>query len=79
MLARRVRIAVRVGEQAFGPDGFAKIEGFRVDVELKTLVEAVYVASTTPDWLPVLVEQVARRYGLQSPVVHSRLYSREVV
>lgn len=76
---RELRVAVRVGEDAYGPDGVAKIEGLTVDVELKTLVQAVYVAPTTPDWLTVLVQQVAGRCGLESPIIHSKLYSRAVI
>ena len=47
-----------------------------LDVDLKQLVKAIYVAPTAPPWFGQLVEQVTRRYGLSVPIVRSNLYDR---
>jgi hypothetical protein len=48
-------------------------DGILVDVDLKTLIERVYVAPTSEAWFAALVEKIARKYGLEVPIEHSDL------
>lgn len=48
-------------------------EGFRVPVDLSTLIETIYVAPTAPPWFVELVERTTRDHRLAVPVVHSDL------
>lgn len=47
-----------------------------VDVSPAQLIKAIHVSPTAPKWFGELVEQVARRYNLQVPVIRSSLYDR---
>jgi len=47
--------------------------GVKIKVDVKRLVENIYIAPSAPDWLPSLVSTVAQRYGFMFQVVHSRL------
>jgi hypothetical protein len=45
--------------------------GQTVSVDLAALVEAIYVAPTSPEWLPDLVERLERRLGFDFEVRQS--------
>ncbi|MBI3431767.1 MAG: hypothetical protein HY018_06115 [Hydrogenophilales bacterium] len=47
-----------------------------IDVEPKDLIQAIHVSPSAPLWFGRLVEQLARRYGLDVPVIRSTLYDR---
>ena len=47
-----------------------------VPVPLDRLLHAIHVAPTAKPWFGELVEQVTRRYGLNTPVIRSNLYDR---
>lgn len=47
--------------------------GVEIKVDIKQLVENIYVAPSAPDWLSSLVSKVAQRYGFTFQVVRSRL------
>jgi hypothetical protein len=52
-------------------DPFA--DGLLVEVDLRTLVECVYLAPMSEAWFKTLVENVAKKYGLSASVQHSDL------
>jgi len=47
--------------------------GIDIDLDVETLVEAIYVAPTTPDWVYELVKKVVARYGAAIEVRRSSL------
>jgi hypothetical protein len=47
--------------------------GFLVEVDLPTLVESVYLAPTTPDWIVELLTAVLARYSLHVSPLRSRM------
>jgi hypothetical protein len=47
--------------------------GLSIEVDLPRLIERVYVAPGSPDWLLALVENVTHRFGLGIPIVRSSL------
>ena len=47
--------------------------GIIVPVDLRTLMERVFVAPDSPAWVRDLVRKVLARFGLDAPVVHSAL------
>ncbi|ABB56793.1 hypothetical protein [Synechococcus elongatus] len=49
-----------------------------VDILPSQLIQSVYVSPTAPRWFGELVDNVARRYSLEVPVIHSDLYNRPV-
>ncbi len=51
-------------------------KGIKVQVEMETLVESIYVAPTAPFWLKSLVDSVVLRYELVIPVLQSALSQR---
>ena len=52
-------------------DPFA--DGLLVDVDLRKLIECIYVAPTSEAWFTALVENTARKYGLSVSIRHSDL------
>ncbi|HKV94226.1 MAG TPA: hypothetical protein VJW20_16885 [Candidatus Angelobacter sp.] len=52
--------------------------GLKVKVDLKQLVERVYVAPTAPEWFADLVRAVIKKYGYEFEVVHSKLDEQPV-
>lgn len=48
-------------------------DGLMVEVDLKTLVESIYIAPTSEDWFVALVDSAVKKYGLNLPVKHSDL------
>lgn len=59
------------GDPLTESDPFA--DGLLVGVDLQTLIEGIYVASTSEAWFAALVENVAKKYGLAVSVRHSDL------
>jgi len=49
------------------------VGGINVPVNLERLISRVCVAPGSPPWLKRLVESVARKYGINSPVIQSNL------
>ena len=47
--------------------------GLSLSVEPTALIENIYVAPTTPDWLHCLVVSLLDHYGLNIPVLRSDL------
>ncbi len=47
--------------------------GYSYEVNLEILIEEVLVARLAPDWFLQLVQQVAKRYGLEAPINRSVL------
>ncbi len=52
--------------------------GRSVHVDLDTLLEAVYIAPSAPSWFRSLVASITRKYGLDTPIVHSSLDAKPV-
>lgn len=50
--------------------------GIYVNVDLDLLVERIYLSPTSPTWIRKLVESVTARYGLDRPVIPSKLASK---
>ena len=53
--------------------------GIKLDVDLDTMIEAVYVAPTAPDWFRELTVRVCKEYELNAEVIQSSLISDEPV
>lgn len=53
-------------------------KGELVRVDLETLIENVYVSPTAPPWLDTLVKNVMHQYGIDKPVLYSRLNEKPV-
>lgn len=53
------------------PRGF----GANVNVDLEILIENVYVAPTSPQWVYDLVKSVMKKYGINRDVIKSNLYT----
>jgi hypothetical protein len=53
--------------------------GWKVEVDPKTLVDAVYVAPDLPDWFGELVRKIVARYGYDFQVVQSDLNTAPIV
>lgn len=49
--------------------------GIGVDVDLPTLIDAVWVAPRAPEWVVDLVRSTVDRFNLDIPVTQSRLYA----
>ena len=49
------------------------IDGKGVPIELATLIDKVYLAPNSPEWMYHLVKSVMERYGLNKEVVHSSI------
>lgn len=47
--------------------------GIRVHIHLATLIQAVCVAPTAPDWVLELIKRVTIKYGVDVPVIRSSL------
>ena len=47
--------------------------GFHIQTDLDTLIDAIFVAPTSPAWFRDLTEAVVRKYGLNKSVVRSNL------
>jgi hypothetical protein len=52
--------------------------GRHVPVDLDTLVDTIHVSPVAPSWFSDLVVSVCRHYGLEKPVVPSKLAGRPV-
>jgi hypothetical protein len=52
--------------------------GLYVPVDLKILVEIIYVSPTASKWFFQLVSSVVRKYGLEKQIIQSQLYDRQV-
>lgn len=48
-------------------------DGLLVNVDLHELIQNIYVAPSSPAWYSTLVENVARKYGIDAPIKHSDL------
>jgi hypothetical protein len=70
---REVRAAiVRMNPVAGQPDQIPE-SGIEVPVDPETLIDAIFVAPTSPAWFRTLVEAVLRRYSSRLPVLQSGL------
>jgi hypothetical protein len=71
---KEVRAIVWVNKQnSADPDARVAAGGVQVAVDLAGLVQRVVVNPAAPAWYHDLVDRVIRRYGLEVPVMHSRL------
>lgn len=59
------------GDPLTGSDPFA--DGLLVEVDLRMLIECIYVAPTSELWFKTLVENIAKKYGLGVSIQHSDL------
>jgi hypothetical protein len=62
------------------PDVYRKKStGVYVDVDVPTLIQAIYVAPIAQDWICEVVTKELRLHGLPDvPLIHSKIYSREL-
>lgn len=54
------------------------IDGIRVKVSLNDLIERIYIAPNSPDWILGLVQSVAGKYEISKNVIRSKLDERPV-
>jgi len=47
--------------------------GVEIEVDLRKLIEKIYIAPSAPNWLADLVRAVVKKYGFEFEVEHSRL------
>ncbi|WP_367996014.1 DUF2971 domain-containing protein [Haloferax volcanii] len=47
--------------------------GMYIDIDVRELIDKIYISPTAPDWFAELVEQVREKYGLDCGVKKSRL------
>ncbi|MBN1127036.1 MAG: hypothetical protein JXA82_18690 [Sedimentisphaerales bacterium] len=52
------------------------LAGINVQVDLKKLIQAIYVNPLAPNWFKPLVEAVTKEYNIDCQVVQSQLYKR---
>lgn len=57
----------------FDSEAIPPVNGLEKKIDPSRLIEAVYVAPTSPSWFMSLVEQICKRYMLAKPVVQSSL------
>jgi len=50
--------------------------GGSVSVDLKKLIERIYVAPKSSQWIFELIQKIIRRYNLEIPVVQSRMFEK---
>jgi len=48
-------------------------DGLLVNVDLRLLIQNIYVAPTSRAWFTTLVEKIARKYGVEAPIRQSAL------
>jgi len=44
-------------------------------VDISTLIENIYVSPTAPSWFHQLIISILKKYNIDKPVIHSRLYT----
>jgi hypothetical protein len=49
------------------------VDGLIVNIDLRLLIQNIYVAPTSPGWFTSLVERIARKYGVDAPIKQSDL------
>ena len=47
--------------------------GIKIKIDLKQLIEKIYISPDSPIWLTILLEDILQKYGLRIPIVNSRL------
>lgn len=52
--------------------------GLRIKVDLKKLIERIYIAPTAPTWFADLVRSLIHKFGYRFEVVHSKLNEQPV-
>lgn len=52
--------------------------GLKIKVDLRCLIDRVFVSPTSPDWFHEVVEEVVKRYSLPVPVCRSDLKSSPI-
>lgn len=60
------------------PEFFDQINkrGINVEVNLDILIEKIYIAPTSPGWFRELVKSITIKYGIDKPIVDSKLDER---
>ena len=54
-----------------GCDPYA--DGLLVEIDLRMLIQCIYVAPTSETWFKTLIERIAKKYGLDVSIQHSDL------
>jgi len=47
--------------------------GMKIDVNISTLIEKIYIAPNASNWFAELVENIVKKYGLNFEIVQSQL------
>lgn len=53
--------------------------GYNVTIDIRTLIDSVYVAPDLPEWIGKLIEKVRTRYGYDFPVIQSDLSTSPII
>ena len=53
--------------------------GRNVRIDINELIENIYVSPTAPTWFHSLIVSLVKRYNINKPVIHSKLYSIEEI
>lgn len=70
---REIRALVLKGPQNLDFSQEPIGHGLKIKVDLKRLIEKIYVAPSAPEWFAELVRALIHRYGYAFEVVHSKL------
>lgn len=67
-----LRLVIEDADAGTHPDGLL------VSANLSQLIERVYVSPIAPPWTAQVVRREVEQYGLETEVIHSSLYSKEL-
>ena len=67
-----------IPEEKIGSYKDTIVDGVEVRVNVKHLVEKIYIAPNAPDWFCKLCDSVAQKYGFEFEIVRSKLDDKAV-